>query len=46
MLRTVQPNKKVSKLQNLVADKVGIEVGTYYHYAHNLHLYNNIIEKL
>ena len=35
-----------SKLQNLVADKVGIEIGTYYHYAHNLHLYNNIIEKL
>ena len=35
-----------SKLQNLVADKVGIEVGTYYHYAHNLHLYNNIIDKI
>ena len=35
-----------SKLQNLVADKVGIEIGTYYHFAHNLHLYNNIIEKL
>jgi len=35
-----------SKLQNLVADKVGVEVGTYYHYAHNLHLYNNIIDKI
>jgi len=35
-----------SKLQELVATKVGIEIGEYYHFAHNLHLYNNIIEKL
>ena len=34
-----------SKLQLLVADKLSIEVGAYYHFAHNLHLYNNIIEK-
>ena len=28
-------------LQMLVAYELGIEVGEYYHYAHNLHLYNN-----
>ena len=35
-----------SKLQELVATKVGLPIGTYYHFAHNLHLYNNIIEKI
>ena len=35
-----------SKLQELVATEVGLPIGTYYHFAHNLHLYNNIIEKL
>ena len=30
-----------SMLQKLVADRLNIEVGEYYHYAHNLHLYNN-----
>ena len=35
-----------SKLQELVAVEVGIEIGEYYHFAHNLHLYDNIIEKL
>ena len=35
-----------SKLQELVARKLSIPVGTYFHFAHNLHLYNNIIEKL
>ena len=35
-----------SMLQQLVADKLDIPVGTYYHFAHNLHLYNNIIEKV
>ena len=35
-----------SKLQLLVADKLGLLVGEYFHFAHNLHLYNNIIEKL
>jgi thymidylate synthase len=35
-----------SKLQELVATEVGLPVGTYYHFAHNLHLYNNIIEKI
>jgi thymidylate synthase len=35
-----------SKLQLLVADKLELLVGDYYHFAHNLHLYNNIIDKI
>ena len=35
-----------SKLQELVATEVGLSICTYYHFAHNLHLYNNIIEKI
>jgi len=35
-----------SMLQKLVADEVGWPVGNYFHFAHNLHLYNNIIEKI
>ena len=35
-----------SQLQIMVAEKLNIPVGTYYHFAHNLHLYNNIIEKV
>lgn len=34
-----------SKLQQLVSIKLNIEVGTYYHFAHNLHLYNNFLNK-
>jgi len=30
-----------SSLQMLVAYELGIEAGTYYHFAHNLHLYND-----
>jgi len=30
-----------ASLQMLVACELGIECGEYYHYAHNLHLYNN-----
>ena len=30
-----------SSLQKLVAERVKINVGWYYHHAHNLHLYNN-----
>ena len=33
-----------SKLQELVATETGLLIGTYYHFAHNLHLYDNIIE--
>ena len=32
-----------SKLQELVALKLDIETGTYYHFAHNMHLYNDKI---
>ena len=35
-----------SKLQELVATKVGLPIDTYYHFANNLHIYNNIIEKI
>ena len=35
-----------SKLQELVAVETGLLIGDYYHFAHNLHLYNNIIEKI
>jgi thymidylate synthase len=35
-----------SQLQIMVAKELDIPVGTYYHFAHNLHLYNNIIEKV
>ena len=30
-----------ASLQELVADRLSIELGTYYHFAHNLHLYND-----
>ena len=32
-----------SQLQKYVSERVKIDVGTYYHHAHNLHLYNNKI---
>ena len=35
-----------SKLQIKVADKLELLVGDYYHFAHNLHLYDNIIDKI
>jgi len=35
-----------SRLQLMIADKLRLRLGTYFHFAHNLHLYNNIIEKL
>mgnify|MGYP003639519946 CR=1 FL=1 len=34
-----------SNLHILVADKLNLSLGTYYHYAHNLHLYNNFLNK-
>ena len=30
-----------SMLQNLVCNRTGIDMGTYYHFAHNLHIYND-----
>ena len=35
-----------SKLQEVVAYRTELLIGNYYHFAHNLHLYDNIIEKL
>ena len=35
-----------SKLQELVAIETGLLIGDYYHFAHNLHLYIDIIEKI
>ena len=32
-----------SKLQEMVSNKLNIEPGVYYHFAHNMHLYNNKI---
>ena len=32
-----------SMLQHLVSERTGYEIGTYYHFAHNLHLYNDKI---
>ena len=32
-----------SKLQGLMAFRLGIETGVYYHFAHNMHLYNDKI---
>lgn len=41
-----------TKLQEIIADEIGVPVGTYYHYAHDLHIYerhwnmwNNQIQK-
>ena len=30
-----------SKLQELICERVGVSMGTYYHFAHNLHIYND-----
>ena len=30
-----------ASLQELVAERLSMELGAYYHFAHNLHLYNN-----
>jgi len=32
-----------SKLQEMVSKRLKIDTGTYYHFAHNMHLYNNKI---
>jgi thymidylate synthase len=30
-----------SSLQKMIADRLNLEIGWYYHHAHNMHLYNN-----
>jgi thymidylate synthase len=32
-----------SKLQEMVSKRLSIETGVYYHFAHNMHLYNDKI---
>ena len=32
-----------SKLQEMISLELGVETGTYYHFAHNMHLYNDKI---
>ena len=32
-----------SKLQEMISKEIGYEMGTYYHFAHNLHVYNDKI---
>lgn len=34
-----------SKLQELISKRLRIEVGTYYHFVNNLHIYNNFLNK-
>jgi len=34
-----------SKLQQLIAKKLNMQIGTYYHFTNNLHLYNNFLNK-
>ena len=34
-----------SKLQQLIAKEVGIQTGWYYHFASNIHIYNNFLNK-
>lgn len=34
-----------SKLQEMVSNQLNIEIGTYYHFAQNMHLYNNFLNK-
>lgn len=34
-----------SKLQELISNELNIEIGTYYHFANNLHIYNNFLNK-
>lgn len=34
-----------SELMFMVADRLGIDVGTYYHHAHNMHIYTNQLNR-
>lgn len=34
-----------SRLQEMVSIELNIEIGTYYHFAHNLHIYNDFLNK-
>jgi len=32
-----------SRLQEIVSNELNLEIGTYYHFAHNLHIYDNFL---
>lgn len=32
-----------SRLQEMVSNELNLEIGTYYHFAHNLHIYDNFL---
>jgi len=34
-----------SRLQEMVSIELNIEIGSYYHFAHNLHIYNDFLNK-
>lgn len=34
-----------SRLQEMISIELNIEIGTYYHFAHNLHIYNDFLNK-
>lgn len=34
-----------SRLQEMVSIELNIQIGSYYHFAHNLHIYNNFLNK-
>ena len=34
-----------SKLQEMISKELSLNIGTYYHFANNLHLYNNFLNK-
>ena len=34
-----------SRLQRLVASELGLQLGWYYHHAHNMHIYNNFLNR-
>ena len=34
-----------SKLQEMIAEEIKVDVGTYYHFVHNMHLYNDQLPK-
>ena len=34
-----------SKLMEVVADRVGVDIGWYHHFAHNIHIYDNFLNR-
>ena len=34
-----------SKLQEMISNELSLEIGWYYHFVNNIHLYNNFLNK-